>query len=224
MLDYNTSRINNSQTETDSNSRQQEWLGTTAVLFHGFALDNVVELQTAIREVTQQAPYRHMETPGGFRMSVAMTNCGKYGWISDRSGYRYEPVDPLTSKPWPTMPDSFLKLSQNAAAAAGFKHFIPDVCLVNCYEPGAKISLHQDRDELDFRQPIVSVSLGVPAIFLFGGLKRKDVAKRIPLEHGDVVVWGGVDRMRYHGILPLKKNEHCFSGGQRINLTFRKAK
>lgn len=152
-----------------------------------------------------------------------MTNCGSYGWVSDRSGYRYDAQDPLTGKHWPAMPDSFLTLAQQAAAAAGFENFISDVCLVNRYEPGAKLSLHQDKDELDYKQPIVSVSLGVPAVFLFGGLKRNDTPARISLKHGDVVVWGGADRLRYHGVMPLKENDHPFYGNCRINLTFRKA-
>jgi alkylated DNA repair protein (DNA oxidative demethylase) len=152
-----------------------------------------------------------------------MTNCGSCGWVSDSSGYRYDAKDPLTGKRWPDMPESFFQLASNAAASAGFKNFVSDVCLVNRYEPGAKLSLHQDKDELDFNQPIISVSLGVPATFLFGGLKRKDKTVRIPLIHGDVVVWGGVDRLRYHGVLPLKEAWHPFAGNQRINLTFRKA-
>jgi len=164
-----------------------------------------------------------MITPGGFTMSVAMTNCGSYGWVSGRGGYRYDPNDPLTGKSWPDMPESFFQLASNAAAAAGFDNFNSDVCLVNRYVPGARLSLHQDKDELDFNQPIVSVSLGLPAIFLFGGLKRKDKPVRVPLAHGDVVVWGGADRMRYHGIMPLKENHHPVFGNQRINLTFRKA-
>ena len=164
-----------------------------------------------------------MVTPGGFRMSVAMTNCGALGWVSDPSGYRYDPLDPESGNPWPRMPDSFARLAQDAAAQAGFEGFTPDACLVNRYEPGARLTLHQDRNERDFRAPIVSVSLGLPAVFLFGGLKRADKPARIPLEHGDVAVWGGPARMRYHGVMPLKEGAHALLGNQRINLTFRRA-
>lgn len=209
----------------DSNSTdlKQEWLGPAAVILRGFALADEAALCTALEKVVTQAPFRHMVTPGGFTMSVAMTNCGSFGWVSDRSGYRYDAHDPLTGNPWPDMPESFLKLASNAAAAAGFDKFISDVCLVNSYAPGARLSLHQDKDELDFNQPIVSVSFGVPAVFLFGGLKRKDRPTRVPLAHGDVVVWGGPDRLRYHGVMPLKENHHPLFGRHRINLTFRKA-
>jgi len=204
-------------------SISEEWLGSQAVVLRGYALAGETALYAALEKVIARAPLRHMVTPGGYTMSVAMTNCGTYGWVSDRSGYRYDPLDPLTGKPWPDMPESFFQLASNAAAAAGFDNFNSDVCLVNRYVPGARLSLHQDKDELDFNQPIVSVSLGLPAIFLFGGLKRKDKPVRVPLAHGDVVVWGGADRMRYHGIMPLKENHHPVFGNQRINLTFRKA-
>jgi alkylated DNA repair protein (DNA oxidative demethylase) len=206
-----------------SDESREERTGASSVVLRGFALARESALHSDFHNVVRAAPFRHMITPGGFTMSVAMTNCGKYGWVSDRSGYRYAALDPLSGKRWPEMPASFFELASNAAAAAGFSNFISDVCLVNRYEPGAKLSLHQDRDELDFSQPIVSVSLGVPAVFLFGGLKRKDTPERILLEHGDVVVWGGVDRLRYHGVLPLKKSWHSFAGNRRINLTFRKA-
>jgi alkylated DNA repair protein (DNA oxidative demethylase) len=209
--------------ETNITELKKVWLGSQALVLRGYALSDETVLHTALEKVIAQAPLRHMVTPGGFTMSVAMTNCGSYGWISDRSGYRYDPLDPLTGNPWPGMPESFLLLAENAATAAGFTEFNPDVCLVNCYEPGARLSLHQDRDEVDFNQPIVSVSLGVPAIFLFGGLRRKDKPMRVPLVHGDVVVWGGTDRLRYHGIMPPKENHHPVFGNQRINLTFRKA-
>jgi alkylated DNA repair protein (DNA oxidative demethylase) len=170
-----------------------------------------------------QAPFRHLVTPGGFRMSVAMTNAGPLGWVSDRRGYRYDPIDPDSGKPWPSMPSAFLQLAATAAAHAGFVGFVPDACLVNRYEAGARLSLHQDRDERDLGQPIVSVSLGIPAVFLFGGLQRSDRAQRVPLAHGDVVVWGGPARLRYHGVLALKPNHHESLGDCRINLTFRRA-
>jgi alkylated DNA repair protein (DNA oxidative demethylase) len=163
-----------------------------------------------------------MITPGGFRMSVAMTNCGRVGWVSDRSGYRYDPVDPENGQPWPAIPASFLDLARRAAGIAGFA-FDPDCCLINRYEPGTKLSLHQDRDERDFTAPIVSVSLGLPAVFLWGGLKRSDRPRRIRLESGDVVVWGGPSRLTYHGVAPLAAGEHPVTGQVRINLTFRKA-
>ena len=164
-----------------------------------------------------------MTTPGGFRMSVAMTNCGAAGWVSDRTGYRYDRIDPDNGQPWPAMPASFFDLATGAACAAGYDNFMPDACLVNRYEPGARLSLHQDRDERDHGHPIVSVSLGLPATFLFGGLQRADKSKRLPLAHGDVVVWGGPARLNHHGILPLKDGEHPMTGRCRINLTFRRA-
>jgi alkylated DNA repair protein (DNA oxidative demethylase) len=170
-----------------------------------------------------QAPLRQMITPGGLRMSVAMTNCGPVGWVSDRAGYRYAPLDPTTGQPWPAMPRVFATLARRAAAEAGFDGFAPDACLINRYEPGTRLSLHQDRDERDYGAPIVSVSLGVSAIFLFGGSKRSDKTLRTRLEHGDVVVWGGPARLRYHGVLPLEQSSHPRTGPLRFNLTFRKA-
>jgi alkylated DNA repair protein (DNA oxidative demethylase) len=164
-----------------------------------------------------------MVTPGGFRMSVAMTNCGSYGWVTDRNGYRYDAVDPESGKEWPRMPESLLQLAVDAAARAGFKGFVPDACLINRYEPGARMSLHQDRNERDFDQPIVSVSLGLPAVFLFGGSKRADKPRRVELRHGDVMVWGGPSRLRYHGVMPLRDGLHPVVGRHRINLTLRRA-
>jgi alkylated DNA repair protein (DNA oxidative demethylase) len=193
------------------------------VLLRGFSQPVEAELIAALREIAAQAPFRHMVTPGGHRMSVAMTNCGRYGWVTDRGGYRYDADDPLTARPWPAMPASFCELAGQAAASAGFDGFAPDACLVNRYEPAARMSLHQDKDETDFSAPIVSVSLGLPAIFLFGGLKRSDKPRRFRLEHGDVVVWGGPTRLFFHGIAPLADGEHALLGRQRINLTFRKA-
>ena len=201
----------------------QEWIGNHAVVLRGFALSEETKILNAIDQVTRHSPYRHMTTPGGYTMSVAMSNCGEYGWVSDKSGYRYDHIDPLSGKPWPAMPDVFQSLAEQAAGAAGFHEFNADVCLINQYKPGAKLSLHQDKDEQSFNSPIVSVSLGLSALFLFGGLKRKDKPNRIPLHHGDVVVWGGEDRLRYHGILPLKEAQHLLLGNKRINLTFRKA-
>ncbi|MBO9646864.1 MAG: DNA oxidative demethylase AlkB [Variovorax sp.] len=198
-------------------------LGPGAVVLRRFARPDESALQHAVRQVIEQAPLRHMVTPGGFRMSVAMTNCGDLGWVTDLTGYRYDPRDPESGKPWPRLPDVFRRLASEAASQAGFEGFVPDACLINRYEPGTRLSLHQDRNERDFRQPIVSVSLGISAVFLFGGPKRSDKARRVPLDHGDVVVWGGPARLHYHGVLPLKEGAHPFWDACRINLTFRKA-
>lgn len=195
-----------------------------AAVLRGYALAAETDLLSAVDRVIAQAPLRYMTTPGGFRMSVAMTNCGHYGWVTDRSGYRYDALDPESGQNWPPIPDAFLALAQSAALQAGFENFEPDACLINRYDPGARMSLHQDKDERDFNQPIVSVSLGIPAIFLFGGMRREDKAMRIPLTHGDVVVWGGAGRLRYHGVLPLKMASHPLLGEHRINLTLRKAR
>jgi DNA oxidative demethylase len=200
-----------------------EQLADGAAVLRGFALSDEVALLRDLQTVDALAPFRHMVTPGGFRMSVAMTNCGEWGWVSDRTGYRYDSVDPFSGRPWPPMPGSFLRLAERAAAAAGFPRFAPDACLVNRYEPGARLTLHQDRNEMSFRQPIVSVSLGIAAVFLFGGTRRADETKRVALEHGDVVVWGGPARLRYHGVLPLQEGRHPLLGRHRFNLTFRKA-
>lgn len=200
-----------------------EALAPGAVVLRGFAVPVEALLLADIQDVIEQAAPRHMVTPGGFRMSVATTNCGALGWLSDRAGYRYGDRDPASGEPWPAMPDSFLRLARDAADAAGFAAFVPDACLVNRYAPGARLTLHQDRNERDFRQPIVSVSLGIPAVFLFGGLKRRDKPARIPLQHGDVAVWGGPARLRFHGVMPLKEGQHPSLGACRINLTFRKA-
>lgn len=194
-----------------------------AVLMRGFALTREREILHEVEEAIRVAPWRHMLTPGGLRMSVMTTNCGALGWISDRRGYRYSADDPESGKPWPAMPRVFAALAQEAAARAGFADYAADACLINRYTPGAKLSLHQDRDERDFSQPIVSVSLGLPALFLFGGFARSDRPLRVPLVHGDVVVWGGASRLRYHGVLPLKEGTHPALGACRINLTLRKA-
>jgi DNA oxidative demethylase len=200
-----------------------EPIGEGAVVLRGFAFAQASALVAAINEIAAAAPFRNMITPGGFRMSVAMTNCGRAGWITDRKGYRYEPVDPLTGRRWPPIPEIFRDLAGRAAAAAGYSHFESDACLMNSYEPGTRLSLHRDENERDFTAPIVSVSLGLPAIFLFGGHQRGDRARRIALESGDVVVWGGPLRLVYHGVAPLAEGEHPLTGRRRINLTFRKA-
>lgn len=189
----------------------------------GFALPLEQELLAGIEGVAAAAPFRHMLTPGGQRMSAAMTNCGEVGWVTDRKGYRYDRLDPESGRPWPPLPACFGRLSQRAAAEAGFACFRPDVCLINRYEPGARMSLHQDRDERDFSAPIVSISLGLGATFLFGGLKRSDRPYRLPLAHGDVLVWGGEKRLAYHGIAPVAEACHALLGRVRLNLTLRKA-
>lgn len=193
------------------------------MILRGFAGDHAAALVAAVAHITEVAPFRNMVTPGGYRMSVAMTNCGRAGWITDRRGYRYDPVDPMTGLQWPEMPALFRRLAADAAAAGGFADFEPDACLINRYEPGTKLSLHRDEDERDMTAPIVSVSLGLPAIFLFGGNRRGDRPRRIPLESGDVVLWGGPDRLVYHGVAPLAEGEDPLTGNRRINLTFRKA-
>jgi len=204
-------------------TKEAEVLAPGAVVLRGFAIPSGRGVLDGLRDIIAEAPFRHMVTPGGFRMSVALTNCGSLGWVSDKTGYRYDAVDPDSGKQWPPMPASFLQLARDAAAKGGFPSFMPDACLINRYEPGARLSLHQDRNERDFRQPVVSVSLGIPAVFLFGGAKRADKTIRVLLEHGDVVVWGGPARLRYHGVAPLKAGHHPLLAGQRINLTFRKA-
>jgi DNA oxidative demethylase len=198
-------------------------LAPGAVLLAGLAGDVGDALVAAVERIAELAPFRHMITPGGRSMSVEMTNCGELGWVSDRGGYRYGPRDPETGRPWPPMPDAFSRLAARAASEAGFDEFLPDACLVNRYAPGARLTLHQDRNEKDFGAPIVSVSLGLPTVFLFGGMKRAARARRVRLLHGDVVVWGGPARLRYHGVLPLEEGHHPVTGGARINLTLRKA-
>ena len=200
-----------------------ESLGMQAVLLRGFALAQAAALLEGVHAVAQQAPWRRMVTPGGRALSVATTGCGPLSWVSDRRGYRYEAHDPLTGRPWPALPPAFLAVAQAGALQAGFAHFVPDACLVNRYAPGTRLSLHQDRDEQDMDAPIVSVSLGLPAVFLWGGLQRADRPQRVPLFHGDVVVWGGADRLRFHGVAPVPDGTHPLTGAARINFTFRRA-
>jgi alkylated DNA repair protein (DNA oxidative demethylase) len=201
----------------------REIMAEGAVLLRGRALPREAAILAGIAAVAAAAPFRRMMTPGGYTMSVAMTACGAVGWVTDRSGYRYAPTDPQSGRPWPAMPAAFRELAGAAAAEAGYPGFAPDSCLVNRYEPGTRLSLHQDKDERDFSQPIVSVALGLPATFLFGGLKRNDPTAKYALRHGDVVVWGGPARLRYHGVAPLKDGEHPAFGRCRVNLTFRRA-
>jgi alkylated DNA repair protein (DNA oxidative demethylase) len=200
-----------------------EGIGDTAVVLRGYAWDQRAALLTAVEEIAAVAPFRNMITPGGFRMSVAMTNCGRAGWVTDRKGYRYDLVDPITGHLWPPMPVSFRGLAARAAQAAGFAGFEADACLINRYEPGTRLSLHRDENERDLTAPIVSVSLGLPAVFLFGGNSRSDRPRRVRLDSGDVVVWGGADRLVYHGVAPLAEGDDPVTGRCRINLTLRKA-
>jgi DNA oxidative demethylase len=201
----------------------QARLGRDAVVLRGFGLPAAEDIAATIASLELRSPFRFMTTPGGYRMSVATTNCGSLGWTSDARGYRYGAFDPEHGGRWPAMPLMFERLAAVAAKAAGFSHFAPDACLINRYGLGAKLSLHQDRDERDLRAPIVSVSLGMTATFLFGGLTRAHPIVKVPLRHGDVVVWGGEDRLRYHGVMPLQGLPHAVLGPRRINLTFRKA-
>lgn len=201
----------------------REAMAEGAVILRGKALAVESDILAALKTITAQSPFRHMTTPGGFVMSVAMTNCGTAGWVTDRTGYRYDRIDPDTGRPWPALPDCFRALAIAAAADAGYPNFVPDACLVNRYDVGARLSLHQDRNERDTGQPIVSVSLGLPATFQFGGLTRKAPVKKFALRHGDVAVWGGPSRLSYHGVAELKDGEHDKLGRMRINLTFRRA-
>lgn len=202
---------------------ETEALGPGATLLRGRARAVAPVLLAEIEQIAARAPFRHMTTPGGFEMSVAMTNCGTAGWLTDRKGYRYGTTDPATGQPWPPMPPAFLALARDAAAEAGYAGFVPDACLVNRYEPGTRLSLHQDKDEADHGHPIVSVSLGLPATFQFGGARRADPVRRVALGHGDVVVWGGPSRLFHHGVLALKNGDHELTGRRRFNLTLRKA-
>jgi alkylated DNA repair protein (DNA oxidative demethylase) len=200
----------------------REPLEDGAVLLRAFATTQAPALVEEIERIAQAAPFRRLVTPGGYTMSVAMTNCGRVGWVSDRKGYRYDPVDPDSAAPWPAMPPAFLDLAVRAAAEAGFDGYDPDACLINRYVAGAKLGLHQDKDEKDAWAPIVSVSLGLPAVFLWGGKRRGDPIRRLRLESGDIAVWGGPARFVYHGVAPLKDGEHPLTGAARLNLTFRK--
>lgn len=200
-----------------------ESLADGAVVLRGFAASVDEALWREIGHVIGAAPLLKMVTPGGLPMSVAMTNCGSLGWVSDRKGYRYDAVDPDSGRAWPSMPTVMQRIARTAAAAGGYPGFDPDACLINRYEPGTRLSLHQDRDEQDYSHPIVSVSLGLPATFLFGGMRRADRTARLPLLHGDVVVWGGPSRLRFHGVLPVWDGWHPLTGACRVNLTFRRA-
>ena len=200
-----------------------ERISDQAFALRGFALPKAKELLAALDSVLLQAPLRQMQTPGGYTMSARLSSCGALGWTTDRDGYHYSPLDPLSARPWPAMPGVFLALAAAAASSAGLSGFVPDSCLINAYAPGAKMSLHQDKNERCHTAPIVSLSLGLPAIFQFGGFERSDPTQRIALFHGDIMVWGGVDRLRYHGVMPIKPGHHSLLGEQRINITLRQA-
>ncbi len=202
---------------------RREQIGEQSYVLRGYALPWLERLLPELRAVLAQSPFRQMVTPGGFTMSAALSSCGELGWTTDRQGYRYSPLDLERQQPWPALPNVLRELATTAAAAAGFEGFVPDACLINRYVPGARMSLHQDKNERDFSAPVVSLSLGLPAVFLFGGHQRSDKTQKTSLFHGDVVVWGGVDRLRFHGVLPVKHGVHQRMGPQRINLTFRKA-
>jgi DNA oxidative demethylase len=209
---------------SDSRTNEPDALGAGTAVLRGFARQAAAQLAAETARIAEAAPFRHMITPGGFRMSVAMTNCGQVGWITDRSGYRYDTIDPLTGQPWPAMTATLRELAVRAAAAAGYSDFDPDACLVNRYEPGTRLSLHQDRNERDLTAPVVSISLGLPAVFLFGGERRQMRPRRILLESGDVLVWGGPARLAFHGVAPLAEGSDRLTGRCRINLTVRRAR
>lgn len=202
---------------------RREQIGEQSYVLRGYALPWLERVLPELRAVLVQPPFRHMVTPGGFTMSAALSSCGALGWTTSPQGYRYSPLDPERQQPWPSMPAVLRELAINAASAAGFDGFAPDACLINRYVPGARMSLHQDKNERDYNAPVVSLSLGLPAVFLFGGHQRSDKTQKISLFHGDVAVWGGVDRLRFHGVLPIKEGAHPRMGPQRINLTFRTA-
>lgn len=192
-----------------------------AVLLRGWAAVNDAQWLAAVRQVLAQQPFQAAYTASGLPMSVRTSNCGSWGWAASRSGYGYTRSDPDSGRPWPEMP-IFLKLQAQAlASAAGYLAFDPDVCLINSYELGAKMGLHHDADEKDKAAPIVSVSLGLPCTFVWGGLQRSDPVRSFALEHGDVLVWGGASRMVFHGVRPLRAGQHHLLGAQRWNLTFR---
>lgn len=203
-------------------TQREEIIDDGMVLFSGFAQSE--QLLPLVHAIAERSPFRHLETRGGRRMSVAMTNCGEVGWISDRSGYRYDALDPATGKPWPNMPEAFVCLALEAAARAGFPGYAPDVCLINRYAPGSRLGAHRDQDENDFSHPIVSVSMGLPAVFLCYGEQRSGRARRLNLHDGDVLVMGGPARRFYHGVRELADGIHPQTGSYRINLTFRRAR
>ena len=201
----------------------QQQLAEGVCLLSGQANSMMPAIWQAVEDVLRQAPLRQMQTPGGYTMSVAMSNCGELGWISDRHGYRYSRLDPQSGQPWPAMPEILQELARIWAAEAGFDNFVSNACLINCYQAGSKMSLHLDRDERDFAHPILTLSLGLPARFMLGGLQRQDPYRKLLLQHGDVLVFGGPARLCFHGIMPLADGDHALLGKRRISLTFRRA-
>lgn len=197
-------------------------IGPGAVLMRGLGRADDVPLLQALESIIAQAPLRHPQTPGGYTMSIQSTRCGSVGWLSEPGGYRYATINPCTGQPWPPIPPCLMDFAIDAAAQAGYPGFVPDSCLINQYLPGNKLGLHQDRDERDLRAPVVSLSLGLPAVFLFGGLQRTGKTQRYRLAHGDVVVWGGPSRLAFHGVLPLAPGDHALLGQRRLNVTFRR--
>ena len=176
-----------------------------------------------ISVIDRAAPFRHMTTPGGHSMSVAMTNCGSAGWVTDRTGYRYSAQDPVTGEVWPAIPERWHTLATGAAEEAGYADYRSDACLINRYAAGAAMGSHQDRNEQDFSQPIVSVSLGLPARFFVQGPERRGRSIPVDIKSGDVIVWGGESRLWFHGVRPLKDGTDPVFGAYRYNLTFRVA-
>lgn len=191
-----------------------------------FVLANFVDtnpLMVQVERITKVSPFRKMMTPNGHYTGVALTNCGDFGWTSDRNEYRYSSSDPLNNQPWLAIPESFKALAKNAAHVAGFKDFEPDACLINQYLIGTKLGSHQDKNEKDFSQPIVSVSIGLSAVFQIFGNQRAGQAINYRLYDGDVVVWGNSARLCYHGVRTLSAAELDPTCQQRINITFRKS-
>ena len=201
----------------------QVMLAKGAYWLRGFALPQADTICAMLIEHLKNYPPQQMMTPMGYSMSVRTTSFGEFGWVSSKQGYGYAVKNSFTNESWPPIPESFFDLAQRAANQAGYVNFKPDTCLINVYEIGDKMGLHQDKDEADFSKPIVSVSLGLPVIFQFGGLTRTAKTLKVPLSHGDVVVWGADSRLCFHGVLPLKAGTHGTLGQRRINLTFRKA-
>ena len=198
-----------------------ERLGEGIVLWRA-AIDEARYAATIAR-LALEAPFRHMLTPGGRQMSVAITNCGSMGWVSDTHGYRYSATDPDSSMPWPAIPPDWLHDASHAAFRCGFSGFTPDACLINRYEIGNRMGSHQDRNEVDFTQPVVSMSIGLPAEFTFHGASRAGTAGRVDLHSGDILVWGGPARLYFHSVRPIRAGVHPLCGALRYNLTFRRA-
>ncbi|THJ30850.1 DNA oxidative demethylase AlkB [Lampropedia aestuarii] len=208
----------------DSPEEQRVALGPQAVVLRQKASPLAAELVARIEDVLQHSPLYQMATPGGKPLSVRTTSCGTHGWSSDPTGYSYVRHHPLTDQAWPEIPAAWSALATEAAQEAGFAQFAPDTCLINQYGLDSKMALHQDRSEQDLRQPVVSISLGMSALFLWGGMQRSDKPAHVLLHHGDMVVWGGVDRLRFHGIKHLTGAPHPQLGAMRYNLTLRRAR